>query len=577
MSVRHAIALLALATACGATHVRAPAVVALPTPPPAVDDVRTGPLLLEDGIAYVADEDPPSVRAFAARDLSEMWAAPLDGAPAHLALAGGRVFASLRALDRVDVVDPETRTATVFARPCVEPIGLATGDKGELFVACGWSHQLVALAKDGTKSWSVDLPYEPRAVLVKGGRAFVSHASGGKLSIVDTKTHVARVVSLAAGLVTRSQPHNPAFGRTALGLQMSASNGFALTEHDGRIYAPDFVGAATAGSTYYGDSLDDGVVYQIDVAYAEPYLSAQLELSARERGCLAPRGVAVRSASSTLVACLGEDSLVEQAHDGVVLRRIFVGPGPSAVVLDRPRDEALVWSQKTRTITRVDLGSGAVLVARRAAGEPNTPWIMRRGRELFEATNDHRITADGRGCVSCHPDGRSDGITWSTPDGRRRTLMLAGRLQGTAPYGWTRESATISDYVKETMHRLGGSGLPAEDLDALVRYVEQLRAPSATAIADVARGRAIFESKQAGCSGCHAGERFTDHRPHALDGPIAVDTPSLLFLSHSAPYFHDGRYDTLGELLRDTDGVMGHTKHLSPSERSALEAYLMSL
>jgi mono/diheme cytochrome c family protein len=179
--------------------------------------------------------------------------------------------------------------------------------------------------------------------------------------------------------------------------------------------------------------------------------------------------------------------------------------------------------------------------------------------------------------VSCHPDGRSDGIAWGTPEGKRRTLILAGRLQGTAPYGWTREASTVDDYIKETMRRLQGRGLPHDDLDALARYVEQLRVPSMPAVADVSRGRAIFQSKQAGCSGCHAGDRFTDRRAHALDGPTAIDTPSLLFVSHSSSYFHDGRYDTLGELFRETDGVMGHTHHLSPSDRSALEAYLLSL
>jgi mono/diheme cytochrome c family protein len=577
--VRHAIALLALATACGATtaHVRSPAVVApLPTPVPDADG-RTGPLIVADGIAYVADEDPPSVRAFASRDLSELWSAPLDVAPAHLALAGGRIFASLRTLDRVDIVDEKTHEAKVFARPCVEPIGLATGASGELFVACGWSHRLVALAGDGTTAWSVDLPLEPRAVLVKGERVFVSHASGGKLSVVDTRTHAAHTISLAAGLVAPRQPHNPTFARTSLGLQLSASNGFALTEHAGKIYAASLVVSPSEGSSYYGDSLADSVVYELDPAYSEAYLSAQIEFRTRDRGCRAPRGVAVRSTSSTLVACPGEDSLVEQAADGLVLRRIFVGAGANAIVVDGPRDEALVWSQQKRTLARVDLSAGVVRDTRQVAGEPHTPWIARRGRELFEATKDPRITFDGRGCVTCHPDGRSDGITWTTPEGKRRTLILAGRLQGTSPYGWTRESATIPDYIKETMQRLQGRGLPPEDLDALARYVEQLRVPSTIQLADVSRGREIFESKPAGCSGCHAGDRFTDHRAHTLDSPTAFDTPSLLYLSHSTSYFHDGRYDSLRELLDDTDGAMGHTKYLSPSDRRALEAYLSSL
>ena len=55
------------------------------------------------------------------------------------------------------------------------------------------------------------------------------------------------------------------------------------------------------------------------------------------------------------------------------------------------------------------------------------------------------------------------------------------------------------------------------------------------------------------------------------------DTPSLLGIGASAPYFHDGRFGSLQEMLRATDGRMGRTRHLSPPERDALIAYLESL
>ena len=55
------------------------------------------------------------------------------------------------------------------------------------------------------------------------------------------------------------------------------------------------------------------------------------------------------------------------------------------------------------------------------------------------------------------------------------------------------------------------------------------------------------------------------------------DTPSLRFVSGSAPYFHDGRYKDLHTLLTKSDGKMGHTKQLSPDELADLESYLESL
>jgi cytochrome c peroxidase len=45
----------------------------------------------------------------------------------------------------------------------------------------------------------------------------------------------------------------------------------------------------------------------------------------------------------------------------------------------------------------------------------------------------------------------------------------------------------------------------------------------------------------------------------------------------SAPYFHDGRFATLEELLDKTEGSMGSTKNLSVEDRRALLAYLRTL
>ena len=55
------------------------------------------------------------------------------------------------------------------------------------------------------------------------------------------------------------------------------------------------------------------------------------------------------------------------------------------------------------------------------------------------------------------------------------------------------------------------------------------------------------------------------------------DTPGLGFLEGRAPYFHDGRYQTLRQLLLASDGKMGHTAQLSNADLNALEAYLRTL
>ncbi|MEM6993596.1 MAG: hypothetical protein AAF721_23990 [Myxococcota bacterium] len=57
----------------------------------------------------------------------------------------------------------------------------------------------------------------------------------------------------------------------------------------------------------------------------------------------------------------------------------------------------------------------------------------------------------------------------------------------------------------------------------------------------------------------------------------AVDTPSLRFVGSTAPYMHDGRFETLRELLAATDGTMGATAHLDEAELADLIAYLRRL
>src|SRR6185312_14051808 len=98
-----------------------------------------------------------------------------------------------------------------------------------------------------------------------------------------------------------------------------------------------------------------------------------------------------------------------------------------------------------------------------------------RGRALFHTTDDPRISRDGRACASCHPEGREDSLTWSTPDGPRQTIMLAGRLEGSAPYGWFGKNGSVRTHVSQTFARLGGTGLTGEkgraDLDALIAWL----------------------------------------------------------------------------------------------------------
>ena len=98
--------------------------------------------------------------------------------------------------------------------------------------------------------------------------------------------------------------------------------------------------------------------------------------------------------------------------------------------------------------------------------------------------------------------------------------------------------------------------------------------------APVARGKALFASDEVGCTTCHGGKLYTDNATHELGGTLAQsDTPSLVGLARSAPYYHDGSAATLDALLAERAAVhgMAETVSLTAAQRQDLIAYLETL
>ena len=322
--------------------------------------------------------------------------------------------------------------------------------------------------------------------------------------------------------------------------------------------------------------------------------------------CRLPRAAVLDETSGTLlVVCLGSDALVgydfaaPSPVDASTLR-VQVASGPTGVALDQRGRRALVWSQFERVLSEVALPSAlsplsakdvaARRIALRPLPKPGISSEIALGRRLFHAVDDPRIARDGRACASCHIEGRDDGLVWSTPGGPRRTKLLAGVAPTSAPYAWDGSAATLHDQIEGTLDRLDGEGgLRPYEMDALVAYVSSLAAPpsddrvQAERVATIARGQALFSSTETGCASCHAGKVASDGARHAVhsetiaDVTQRFDTPSLAHLSGRAPYFHDGSFASLRELLTAQGDRMGHTSQLSPTDLAALEAYLETL
>ncbi|WP_437952943.1 cytochrome C peroxidase [Sorangium sp. So ce296] len=514
-----------------------------------------------------------------------------------------------------------------------------------------------------------------------GRRALVAHAVGGRISavalgdggaptaarelstdgvewrpraVVGKKPTAPRLMPSEAA---RSAPRGlegllPSDAPARVRVERRGSQGFALARApSGAVFAPIALvdPGREASSGGYGAALAQTVIHQIAVVDAAgeradvPPVSTHLGT----HGCQLPRAAAIAPAEEVLlVACLGRDEVIAYDARAAIpgqpgaagsardreLYRARVGFGPTAIAVDGARGRAVVFTRFDGELTilpAVRAPASAVMSApsKELSGELPVVVLPRasrldeqraEGQRLFHAAGGRRIAFDGRACASCHPDGRDDALTWSTPEGPRQTPMLMGRLVGTAPYGWLGDKKDLEGHFARTLSRLGGAGLTAGERDAIFAYLramdppggaEDLTAEERAALvapspagadgagaahagamaasaraALAARGEALFHAREAGCSSCHLGDELTtDGARHDVrsatrfEAVRAFDTPSLRFVGRSAPYYHDGRYPTLLALLQGVDGSMGHTAHLSAEDRRALVAYLESL
>jgi len=609
--------------------------------------------------AFVADEEDASVRRVDLDTRAVISTTRLDGAPGQMLLApDGTLFVAVRGASRVVALRVDARgAAREIARHDTgdEPFGLALSPDGATLLVTSIVDTRVEAfgTKDLAARFMVPLGRDPRSVAFTsdGTRAFVTHATSSRVSVVDiaggeTAAPWAHTVSLDASERRRDfglshvmkpmmNPHMPdddePFGgppskqkrarqvaiapTVRVALHRSATQGFGVAMIGKDVFLPETLVMTADGSeripSGYGSvassTLSTHVPFVARVDDAGDKL-ANKELSGprdkecfeRKTECIVPRAVA-SDGKQMYVACLDSNEVlvIDPARDAEHApacvetfkeRKRLPVESPTGVAVDVARGKVVAFSTFTRKVSELTIadGAGVEMDLPLGSGRESVPSVVAEGRRLFHGSGDARISQNGRACASCHVDGREDGLVWPTPTGQRQTPMLAGRVDGTAPYGWNGEHETLTTHIKSTVKNLGGTGLPDGKVEALAQYVASMKAPprpvvhAAAAGGLVARGKGIFESSEAGCSSCHVGDsRFTDHETHSLaNGSMLFDTPSLAFVGQTAPYFHDGRFTTLEAVVAACDEPtvkMGHTSHLDQDERRALVAYLRSL
>jgi len=254
------------------------------------------------------------------------------------------------------------------------------------------------------------------------------------------------------------------------------------------------------------------------------------------------------------------------------------------------RGDVVVWCSFTRSVEHVTFVDQKGTLASTSKVEAGPSLVassfgekQHKGLVLFASASAAVSQGGALACQSCHPDGRADGLSWRIEKNELQTPLLTGRMVGTHPFKWDGGDKDLRASLATTMKRLGGFGLQKDETDALAAYLEALPAPRTPTrdVATVARGKKLFDSAELGCRTCHDGANYTDQEKHKFAGSTLseVDTPSLIGIAASAPYFHDGSAATLEALLRDRGAVhgMAETAKLSDQQVTDLTAFLETL
>jgi DNA-binding beta-propeller fold protein YncE len=513
--------------------------------------------------------------------------------------AAARAYVADRQNDRIAVVDTDAMTIASSIRTPAEPYGVAlTPGRDVLLVSTIADRALVAYdLTTGAEAWRAPLGSEPRGIAVSpdGTRAVVAYLTTGTVDQIDlVASHRAEPIAIANPAsprrCRRCGNDGDSFARGAFAVTFMGSHQ-AVVPFQREVPVQTNDGAERAGS--YGGGTEPPITHQLAFfRFGDgPTAQSTAEIAQHQARAVAWDGVH----DALYIAGMGTDSLLQIRNASQV--SIALGTtvhltgkercGPDGVAITS-FGNVLVWCSFTRSVQRVEFvddESGELADAATVTGGPTLVASamtakQHQGLVLFHSADAAISEGGSLACASCHPDNRADGVSWRIEKHELQTPILAGRMVGTHPFKWDGTDATLRDSLRSTMKRLGGSGLGRRQIDALAVYLESLpsvRAPTREPV-QVARGRKLFDSE--GCSSCHEGPAYTDRDRHKFAGTLRQsDTPSLLGLAASAPYFHDGSAATLEALLRGRGAVhgMADTADLTDQQVADLTAFLDTL
>jgi len=272
-------------------------------------------------------------------------------------------------------------------------------------------------------------------------------------------------------------------------------------------------------------------------------------------------------------------------------RRIKLkGKGPRGIAVIGSK--AYIAEYFTDTLSVVELEpKSSNMVQELALGPKLKLTDRRRGEMLF---NDAELCFQRwQSCASCHPDARMDGLNWDlTNDGignlkNTKSLLFSHK---TPPVMSSGVRALAEGAVRSGIRHILFTNPPEEDAVAIDTYLKSVEPVPSPYLVDgqlspaAKRGKKLFFSEKAGCSRCHAGPLYTDMQMHDIgskspcDHRKNFDTPILIEVWRTAPYFHDGCCTTVKESIsKCKDHKDGGKVELNEQQINDLVEFVLSL
>jgi hypothetical protein len=559
-----------------------------PNPPPSWGVPITGGTMLisrDQKRAVIADPDRDRMLSVDLHDAANIIEVPLNAndEPGRLIEDGaGRIHVALRRGDTIVTFTDAATLQLAYSRPvCGEPRGLAWDSATDLIHVACTSGELVSMpAAGGAETRHLQLDRDLRDVIVQGTSLVVTRFKNAEVLTIDATGAITSRVQ--PPIVQRGFGEPSPDGLPSDAIPTVAWRTIALP--DGRLvmsHQRQRRGQLHTSQGGYGGDCGEGPVE--DAITVIPPGGAPQAVNPIVSGAL-PVDVAVNATGDTLafvtagsntlhrvpVAALAtpdEDPCGmgggDDGEDDKLGAPTSVGWAGNDLVAYYPELPALV----------IHLAGGAKTVT--LPGQ----FGYDAGRSLF-----HRQTSIRLACASCHPEGREDGLVWNfDTEGQRRTQMLAGNILQRAPYHWTGDMVDLPTLMDRVFaERMNGPAPNESEKRMLPMWLDRIPAPKPAPIADtaaVARGQALFESTDTGCTTCHSGPLLSTRALVNVGTQGIFKVPSLVGVGARAPFMHDGCAATLTDRFGTCGGgdLHGHTSQLTDPQKADLVAFLSSL